>query len=239
MRNARSKQQPFVLRISTDNWRRPTRPPTLRDGKLRLPTPRLAEVTERRTRYPVPEDTMPSLERVPMTHAGCVLFETIAGEFAKPEIAARFCAPECAPASRVRLQSPASAALADAARLRGELELTKTETVDLRRLLDTARKSLSARTAEATASAERVDRLQGDLDGERRARTALDERLAVTVERAVGAEARVAVGVDAVRAAEVRMLEAVSRAVAAEQRLADLEDAVARPPTDTSTATHT
>lgn len=132
----------------------------------------------------------------------------------------------------------AEAALADAGRLRAELETTKTETVDLRRNLDAARESLSARTTEATTATERAERLQADLDGERRIRATLDERLALTVERALVAEARVAVGVEAAQAAEARMLEAVSRAVAAEQRLADLEAAIPRPLADSSTAAH-
>jgi hypothetical protein len=52
---------------------------------------RRAEAVERRrNRYPVPEDALPPLERVLMTHAGCVVFEAITGELAEPMIAARF-----------------------------------------------------------------------------------------------------------------------------------------------------
>ena len=50
-----------------------------------------AEVAERRrSRYPVPEDALPPLDRVVMTHAGSVVFETVTGELVEPEIAARF-----------------------------------------------------------------------------------------------------------------------------------------------------
>jgi hypothetical protein len=38
----------------------------------------------------VPEDALPQLERVLMTHAGCVVFEAVAGELAAPAVAARF-----------------------------------------------------------------------------------------------------------------------------------------------------
>ncbi len=52
---------------------------------------RRAEAAERRRkRYPVPEDAPPPLDRVLMTHAGCVVFEAVTGELAEPMIAARF-----------------------------------------------------------------------------------------------------------------------------------------------------
>jgi len=52
---------------------------------------RRAEAAERRrNRYPVPEDAPPPLDRVLMTHAGCVVFEAVTGELADPLIAARF-----------------------------------------------------------------------------------------------------------------------------------------------------
>ena len=52
---------------------------------------RLAEAAERRrNRYPVPEDALPPLERVLMTHVGCVVFEAVTGEFVEPMVAARF-----------------------------------------------------------------------------------------------------------------------------------------------------
>ncbi len=52
---------------------------------------RRAEAAERRRRrYPVPEDALPPLDRVLMTHAGCVVFEAVTGELAEPMIAARF-----------------------------------------------------------------------------------------------------------------------------------------------------
>jgi hypothetical protein len=38
----------------------------------------------------VPENALPPLERVLMTHAGCVVFETITGELVEPLIATRF-----------------------------------------------------------------------------------------------------------------------------------------------------
>jgi hypothetical protein len=38
----------------------------------------------------VPEDALPPLDRVLMTHAGCVVFEAITGELAEPAVAARF-----------------------------------------------------------------------------------------------------------------------------------------------------
>ncbi len=44
----------------------------------------------RRKRYPVPEDASPPLDRVLMTHAGCVLFEAVTGELVEPVVAARF-----------------------------------------------------------------------------------------------------------------------------------------------------
>ena len=52
---------------------------------------RRAEAAERRrNRYPVPEDALPPLGRVVMTHAGCIIFEAVTGELADPRIAARF-----------------------------------------------------------------------------------------------------------------------------------------------------
>ena len=52
---------------------------------------RLAEAAERRrNRYPVPEDALPPLKRVFMTHTGCVVFEGITRELVEPPIAARF-----------------------------------------------------------------------------------------------------------------------------------------------------
>lgn len=50
-----------------------------------------AEAAERRrNRYPVPEDAPPPLDRVLMTHVGCVVFEAVTGELAEPVITARF-----------------------------------------------------------------------------------------------------------------------------------------------------
>ena len=52
---------------------------------------RRAEAAERRRkRYPVPEDALPPLDRVLMTHAGCVVFAAVTGELAEPVVAARF-----------------------------------------------------------------------------------------------------------------------------------------------------
>jgi hypothetical protein len=52
---------------------------------------RRAEAAERRRqRYPVPDDALPPLGRVLMTHAGCVVFETVTGELVEPAVAARF-----------------------------------------------------------------------------------------------------------------------------------------------------
>ncbi|MBP0495463.1 hypothetical protein [Roseomonas indoligenes] len=52
---------------------------------------RQAEAAERRRRrYPVPEDALPPLGRVVMTHAGCVVFEAATGELVEPMIATRF-----------------------------------------------------------------------------------------------------------------------------------------------------
>jgi hypothetical protein len=52
---------------------------------------RLAEAAERRrNRYPVPENALPPLGRVLMTHAGCAVFETVTGELVEAPIAARF-----------------------------------------------------------------------------------------------------------------------------------------------------
>ena len=52
---------------------------------------RLAEAAERRrNRYPVPEDALPPLGRVLMTHAGCMVFEAITGELVDSLTAARF-----------------------------------------------------------------------------------------------------------------------------------------------------
>lgn len=52
---------------------------------------RRAETAERRrNRYPVPEDALPPLERVLMTHAGCVVFGAITGELVESLVAARF-----------------------------------------------------------------------------------------------------------------------------------------------------
>ena len=50
-----------------------------------------AEAAERRRhRHPVPEDALPPLDRVLMTHGGCAVFEEITGELVEPSIAARF-----------------------------------------------------------------------------------------------------------------------------------------------------
>ncbi|MBB5693856.1 hypothetical protein [Muricoccus pecuniae] len=52
---------------------------------------RRAEAAERRrNRYPVPEDALPPLDRVLMTHAGCAVFEAITGELPEPATVARF-----------------------------------------------------------------------------------------------------------------------------------------------------
>lgn len=52
---------------------------------------RRAEAAEhRRHRYPVPEDALPPLDRVLMTHGGCRVFEEVTGELAEPGIVARF-----------------------------------------------------------------------------------------------------------------------------------------------------
>ena len=49
-----------------------------------------AEAAERRRkRHPVPEDALPPLDRVLMTHAGCVVFGAVTGELAEPAVAAR------------------------------------------------------------------------------------------------------------------------------------------------------
>ncbi|WP_419951972.1 hypothetical protein [Methylobacterium sp.] len=52
---------------------------------------RLAEASERRrARYPVPEDALPPLGQVLMTHAGCVVLEAVSGEVVDATVAARF-----------------------------------------------------------------------------------------------------------------------------------------------------
>lgn len=52
---------------------------------------RLAEAAERRrNRYPVPEDALPPLGRVLMTHLGCTVFEAVTGEVVEPSVADRF-----------------------------------------------------------------------------------------------------------------------------------------------------
>jgi hypothetical protein len=52
---------------------------------------RVAQAAERRrNRYPVPEDALPPLGRVLMTHVGCAVFETVTGEVVEPSVAARF-----------------------------------------------------------------------------------------------------------------------------------------------------
>lgn len=52
---------------------------------------RLANAAERRrNRYPVPESALPLLDRVLMTHVGCVVFTALTGEVVEPEIVARF-----------------------------------------------------------------------------------------------------------------------------------------------------
>jgi hypothetical protein len=52
---------------------------------------RRAEATERRRhRYPVPEDALPPLDRVLMTHAGPLVFEAVTSEIVEPMIAVRF-----------------------------------------------------------------------------------------------------------------------------------------------------
>jgi hypothetical protein len=57
-----------------------------------------AEAAERRRkRYPVPEDALPPLGRVVMTHAGCLVFEAVAGELADPATVSRFYAGVAAP----------------------------------------------------------------------------------------------------------------------------------------------
>lgn len=50
-----------------------------------------AEAAERRrSRYPVPEDALPPLDRVVMTHASPVVFRAVTGEVVEPTIAERF-----------------------------------------------------------------------------------------------------------------------------------------------------
>ncbi len=52
---------------------------------------RLAEAAERRrNRYPVPEDALPPLGRVLMTHVGPAVFEAVTGEVVEAAVAARF-----------------------------------------------------------------------------------------------------------------------------------------------------
>lgn len=52
---------------------------------------RLAETAERRRkRYPVPEDALPPLGQVLMTHAGCFVLEAVTGEIVDDTVAARF-----------------------------------------------------------------------------------------------------------------------------------------------------
>ena len=52
---------------------------------------RLAEAAERRrNRYPVPEDALPPLGRVLMTHTGCAVFGAVTGEVVEATVAARF-----------------------------------------------------------------------------------------------------------------------------------------------------
>ncbi|SDA24117.1 hypothetical protein SAMN02799622_03328 [Methylobacterium sp. UNC378MF] len=52
---------------------------------------RLAEAAERRrNRYPVPEDALPPLGCVVMTHAGCAMFEAVTGEVVEASVATRF-----------------------------------------------------------------------------------------------------------------------------------------------------
>lgn len=52
---------------------------------------RLAEAAERRhKRYPVPEDALPPLGQVLMTHAGGLVFEAISGEVVDATVATRF-----------------------------------------------------------------------------------------------------------------------------------------------------
>ncbi len=51
---------------------------------------RRAEAAERRRqRYPVPDDAVPPFDRVLMTHAGAVVFESVAGELAEPAVVVR------------------------------------------------------------------------------------------------------------------------------------------------------
>ncbi|CAO4138476.1 hypothetical protein GPNCGGLF_LOCUS391 [Methylorubrum aminovorans] len=52
---------------------------------------RRAEAAERRrNRYPVPEDALPPLGRVLMTHVGCAVFEAVNGEGVEASVATRF-----------------------------------------------------------------------------------------------------------------------------------------------------
>ncbi|WP_426955466.1 hypothetical protein [Muricoccus radiodurans] len=52
---------------------------------------RRAEAAERRrSRYPVPDDALPPLDRAVMTHAGPMVFEAITGEVAEPAVTSRF-----------------------------------------------------------------------------------------------------------------------------------------------------
>ena len=52
---------------------------------------RRAKAAERRrNRYPVPDEALPPLDRVLMTHAGPIVFAAVTGEVAEPTIAARF-----------------------------------------------------------------------------------------------------------------------------------------------------
>lgn len=52
---------------------------------------RLAEAAERRrNRYPVPEDALPPLGQVLMTHAGCLVLQAVSGEVVDATVATRF-----------------------------------------------------------------------------------------------------------------------------------------------------
>ena len=70
---ATSVGAPGFMRIE-HGVQRHTRPPTSSEGPPGA----------------TPEDALPPLDRVPMTHAGCVVFEAVTGELAEPMIAARF-----------------------------------------------------------------------------------------------------------------------------------------------------
>ncbi|ONG45089.1 hypothetical protein BKE38_26900 [Pseudoroseomonas deserti] len=131
---------------------------------------RRAEAAERRrNRYPVAADALPPLDRVLMTHLGCVVFEAVTGELADPATLARFypgIVTESATPIWATWRRPGHAELVRAWPARAEVtpaELTRGWwQPDITVLREERRRAASLERARATRQARRLGRLAAE-----------------------------------------------------------------------------